>query len=373
MSERERAGLYVHVPFCRTKCPYCDFYSTTDHSLVDAWLNALQREVGLYKGELGVFDSIYLGGGTPSVLHDRQLATLMNCLHRELRFSVDTEITIEVNPDDITRERSAYLLDLGFNRISMGVQSLDEAELRFLKRRHDVPQTLRALESVRGSRCKSLGVDLIYGIEGQSTAGWLNTLGRVLEFEPEHMSCYQMTIERGTPLADLKDAGKLKPLGEKEETDFFLITSATLEDHGYVHYEISNFAKDADHISRHNSKYWRHVPYLGLGPGAHSFHRGFRWWNMRSVTQYCRFLARGRRPVEGHELLSREQLRLEALCLGLRTRDGADLELISHSPASRRVLHDLLESGVVRVVGNRLVPTRKGYLVADSLPVMLAS
>ena len=335
-------------------------------------MGAVQKEVRLYQGEFGVFDSIYLGGGTPSVLDDRRLASLMDHLRGCLLLSSDAEITIEANPDDISPERIARLPDLGFNRISLGVQSLDDDDLRFLKRRHDARQTLRALEMVRGSAFRNMGVDLIYGIEGQTTARFLKTLRRVLEFSPEHMSCYQLTIESGTPLAAMQAEGRFDALGEKREAEFFLLASTTLEDHGYVHYEISNFAKETHHISRHNSKYWHHFPYLGLGPGAHSFKEGSRWWNVRSVDEYCRLLSSGKRPVGGSEILSSEQLRLEALYLGLRTRDGVDLDLIAGNPTSRMALEDLIEAGIVGVSGSKLVPTRKGFLVADSLPVMLS-
>jgi oxygen-independent coproporphyrinogen III oxidase len=372
MSELGRAGLYIHVPFCRSKCSYCDFYSITDLSSAEAWLGAVQKEISLYQGEFGVFDSVYLGGGTPTVLDDRHLATLIDHLRCCLLLSTDAEITIEANPDDISLERIARLPDLGFNRISLGVQSLDEDDLRFLKRRHDARQTIRALEIVRGSAFENLGVDLIYGIAGQTTTRFLKTLDRVLEFAPEHLSCYQLTIENGTPLAALQAEGGFNPLEEKQEADFFLLASSTLEDRGYIHYEISNFAKDTHHISRHNSKYWHHVPYLGLGPGAHSFKEGSRWWNVRSVDDYCRLLSSGKRPVDASEILSPEQLRLEALYLGLRTRDGVDIDLIPDDPASRGGLEDLIEAGIVRIRGSRLVPTRKGFLVADSLPVMLS-
>ena len=372
MNPSEKPGLYVHVPFCLRKCPYCDFYSVTDLSWAAGWLDALRVEARVRGGLFDCFDSLYLGGGTPSVLDDRQLTMLMEGLRDGLRLSGEAEITIEANPDDIDPQKIALLLDLGFNRISLGVQSLNEDDLRFLGRRHDARQTVRALELVRGSEFSSMSVDLIYGIEGQSLSGWLENLDRILQFMPEHLSCYQMTVEEGTPFGALRAKGGIRPLGEEEEREFFLATSETLEARGYLHYEISNFARGATHISRHNSKYWRHVPYLGLGPGAHSFRPNVRWWNVRSVEDYCRSLANGEPPVEESETLSPEQVRLEEIYLGMRTKDGIDLRSVAGGSNGSAVLKHLQDAGVVRICGSRLLPTRKGFLLADSLPVLLS-
>ncbi|MBW1795870.1 MAG: coproporphyrinogen III oxidase family protein [Deltaproteobacteria bacterium] len=345
MSNGESPGLYIHVPFCRTKCPYCDFYSVTSLSLIPDWLDGLRKEAVFYKDHFAAFDSIYLGGGTPTLLAEHELAALMDCLFNNFTFSPDTEITIEANPDDITLDKLGVLRGIGVNRISFGVQSFDDKELQYLRRS---------------------------GFEGQTEAGWVQTIKRALDFRPEHLSCYQMTLEEGTPFGKMLAQGRMKLLGEEEEREFFLLTSRLLEKEGYIHYEISNFAMGKEYISRHNSKYWRHVPYLGLGPAAHSFREDVRWWNLGSIESYCKALVYGKLPVAGSETLSEEQHRLESLYLGFRTSAGVDLELVRNQPRFDMILSELQESGLVQVHMGRAIPTREGFLVADSLPLLFA-
>lgn len=370
--KRENPGLYIHVPFCRTKCPYCDFYSITSPSLIPAWREGLHREMVLYQGRFGRFDSLYLGGGTPTLLNSRELTTLTNHLFRYFIFSTDTEITIEANPEDLTPEKIALFRDLGINRLSVGAQSFDEKELRYLKRRHTARQTERALELIRSFGFSNLGIDLLYGFAGQTEDGWVKTMRRALEFRPEHLSCYQMTLEEETPFGKMRAEGRIRSLGEKKGRAFFLLTSRFLEEHGYIHYEISNFARGEKFYSRHNQKYWQHAPYLGLGPSAHSFQDGVRWWNYRSVHRYCQALADGEIPVEGSEALSAEQLRLESLYLGFRTRRGVDLQVFQNSPRSHEVLADLQKSELVKILNDRVLPNRKGFVVADRLPLLFS-
>ncbi|MDO9463001.1 MAG: radical SAM family heme chaperone HemW, partial [Deltaproteobacteria bacterium] len=327
----------------------------------------------IYKDRFAAFDSLYLGGGTPTLLAGRELTTLMDSLFRHFTFSPDTEITIEANPDDITLEKLALLRDLGTNRISLGAQSFDDRELQYLGRRHTARQTDKALEWIRASGFTNAGVDLMYGFAGQTEADWMQTMKHALDFEPEHLSCYQMTPAEGTPFGKMLAEGRIKPLEEEKERDFFLLTSRFLEEHGYIHYEISNFARSEDFFSRHNRKYWRHAPYLGLGPSAHSFQDGVRWWNYRSIRKYCQALAEGKPPVDGTETLSAEQLRLEALYLGFRTRDGVSMEILHNSsPQADQILSRLQKSGLVRVLKNRVLPTREGFAVADRLPLLFS-
>jgi oxygen-independent coproporphyrinogen-3 oxidase len=364
-------GLYVHVPFCRSKCPYCAFYSIASASLIPRWLNAFTKEISHYKGHFDEFDSLYLGGGTPTFLEVSDLAGMMEQIFTHFDFARDTEITIEANPCDLTREKTKSLRDLGFNRISLGVQSFEDDELSFLGRRHTAMQSKTALMDLRSSGFENIGVDLIYGFEGQSLKGWLKTLKQAVEFKPEHLSCYQLSIEKRTPFARLYKKGMLAPLSEEKQSAFFLTTSKFLEQHGYTHYEISNFAKNDSLVSRHNSKYWHHVPYLGLGPSAHSFKNSTRWWNIRSVRKYCEMLEGGKAPIEGYENLTEEQLRLESISLGVRTREGFYLEDISCDPQSNEKLSGLQESGFLKVENSRVVSTTKGFLVADRLPLFL--
>jgi coproporphyrinogen III oxidase-like Fe-S oxidoreductase len=433
-------GLYAHVPFCPRKCHYCDFYSLTDLSLVSPWLAALEKEASFYEDRFGVFDTLYLGGGAPSLLDAPQITALFACLRQRFSFSRDTEVTLEANPDDLTPEKIRLYKDLGVNRLSVGVQSFHDRELAFLGRRHNTRQTAQALEAARVAGFTNLSLDLIYGLPGQTLEDWRKTLNQALAFHPEHLSCYQLTYEPETPLGRKKARGEVIPATEEEERDFFIFTSRFLEDRGYLHYEISNFAclrepgnEPNYHInigadrslihplppqgggnpavaslshntqflanegfcagfidnkelfnrkpktenrkryySRHNRKYWRHVPYLGLGPGAHSFQKGVRWWNVRSVKQYCQTLARGRSPVAESETLSPGQIGLEALYLGLRTREGARLDLLRRTPGWEKALTELEKSGLMEVKQDRAIPTRQGFLLADRLALWLS-
>jgi oxygen-independent coproporphyrinogen III oxidase len=370
MNKTEHPGLYIHIPFCHSKCRYCDFYSVASSAAIPAWLHAVQTEVLLYKDKFQEFDSLYLGGGTPTILGERELAALIACLRKHFAFRPESEMTIEANPDDLSMDKLKAIGDLGINRVSLGVQSLDDRDLKYLGRRHGAEQALKAIEMIRSCGFAEVGVDLMYGLEGQRLPGWRRTIDQVLEFRPEHLSCYQLTIERGTPLGKMKQAGQVRPIGEKLETAFFVFTSRYLDKRGYRHYEISNFARSRETMCRHNRKYWSHVPYLGLGPSAHSFQAGSRWWNVRSTKKYCRLLAEGKAPVGACEVLSEEQLDLETLALGLRTSDGVDFHAAGGRLQSGNALEELQKSHLVRVSNGRVQPTRKGFLVADSLPLM---
>jgi oxygen-independent coproporphyrinogen-3 oxidase len=363
-----RPGLYVHVPFCRSKCPYCDFFSLPRPELIDQWLEDLKKEAALYTHLAGPFGSLYLGGGTPSFLNPSQLRSLFKTLESFFRLAPGAEVTLEANPEDVSPEKMEAALALGVNRVSLGAQSLTGEELALLGRRHSAGRVLEAVGIIRESGCANLGLDLIYGLPGQDGSGWSDNLHRALALSPEHLSCYQLSLAPGAALPGRR--GLLPLPGEEESRELFLLTSSLLEGAGFLHYEISNFARDRDLISRHNSKYWSHVPYLGLGPSAHSFWSGKRWWNHRSLKAYGRDLGVGRRPLAGEELLDSDQARLEALYLGLRTSQGMELALISGP--GQASLDRLVEEGLIRIESGRLTPTREGMIVADALALELA-
>jgi oxygen-independent coproporphyrinogen-3 oxidase len=360
-------GLYVHVPFCRSKCPYCAFFSIASTSLVPRWMAAFREEVCRYKGRFDLFDSLYLGGGTPSLLDGDVLAAIVKHLFTQHQFAPETEMTIEANPCDLTREKIRLIGNLGFNRISLGVQSFNDRILAFLGRFHSAERAKDVLKDLRDFGFQNISVDLMYGFRGQSLEDWVDTLKQAVAFKPEHLSCYQMGIEKQSRFGRMKEKGHWTALSEEEERDFFLITTQLLQDSGYMHYEISSYAREPQYVSRHNSKYWQHAPYLGLGPSAHSFHECRRWWDVRSIRAYCEMLEKDQLPIEGEENLTSRQLRLESIVLGLRTRQGFDQEKNPLSPRSDRMLSTLLDAGFVRVKGNRILPTTKGFLVADRL------
>ncbi len=365
------AGLYIHVPFCKTKCPYCDFYSITDLSLIPQWLGALRKEMAFYQESFSQFDSLFIGGGTPSLLDENTLSTLIALVRACRPLTPDSEITIEANPDDITERKVVFFRSLGINRLSLGVQSFNDEELSFLRRRHTSDGARRALESIR-SGFDNFGIDLIYGLKGQTDKQWLETLEEALSFQPTHLSCYQLTVEPHTPFGLMMAQGDLAPLTEAREERLFLATSRFLEKQGFIHYEVSNFARTEDHFCRHNMKYWNRSPYLGLGPSAHSFTNGRRWWNYGSFHQYCASLTDGARPVEDCETLSPDQVRLENLSLGFRTKWGVDLSELGMDTVNSPTILQLEKKGLIKVRNGRVVPTRKGFLMADRLPLMFS-
>ncbi|MDO9514879.1 MAG: radical SAM family heme chaperone HemW, partial [Syntrophales bacterium] len=330
----------------------------------------------LYRGVFDRFDTIYLGGGTPSLLGADQTGQILDALHRTFLFSVDTEITIEANPGDLSPEAAEALHTAGINRINIGVQSFDDGTLAFLGRRHGASEARSAIENARRAGFGNIGLDLIYGVPGQDIRSWLETLHTALSFAPEHLSCYQLTLEPSTPLGLKYRSGAIVPPDDDLLSEFFMKTSETLEEAGYVHYEVSNFARGDEWISRHNSKYWDHTPYLGLGPAAHSFSSARRWWNHRCLDRYIEETERGVPPIGGSEILTGEQLCLEALYLGLRTKEGIDLGKFSKRYGCD-LLHekgDLLRTmereGLVTITDNHLCPTRAGLLISDSLPLL---
>jgi oxygen-independent coproporphyrinogen-3 oxidase len=391
MSCAHYPGLYVHIPFCKSKCPYCDFYSITSTDQIEDFLAALDAEARLYREQFPAFDSLFLGGGTPSWLGETQIAGLMKNLRRHFAFASDSEITLEANPDDITAEKLRLFRDLGINRLSLGVQSFDEGELRVLGRRHTARQTLAAIDLIRAAGFANLGLDLMYGLPGQSLEAWLQTLETALSFNPEHLSCYQLTLEAGgtpaphetpalrTPMARRLARGEISLPDEETQREFFLLTADFLTAHGYLHYEVANFAQEGPqagslcyYCCRHNLKYWIRTPYLGLGPGAHSFDGRRRWWNFSSVEDYCSSLSAGGAPVAGVETLTPAQIRLETLALGFRTREGVSLATIRERPGGDAMVATLTQAGLVRVDCGRVIATLDGLVVADRLALGFA-
>ncbi len=365
-------GLYVHVPFCARRCRYCDFYSTTDPARVDAWLDGVRAEAGRHRGRWEPFGTLYIGGGTPSLLPLPALAQLIQALRERLTFAEGAEVTLEVNPDDVTREGARNWSDLGIGRASVGVQSFDDTVLRFLGRRHDARGAVEAVDRLRSAGFQDLGLDLLFGVPGMDAGLWRATLERALDQAPEHLSCYELTIEEGTPLGRAAADGIVELPGEETGRARFLEAHGILEEAGFDHYEVSNYARGPGHRSRHNTRYWRHVPYLGLGPSAHSFDGTHRWWNPRSLASWSRALAEGVDPAEARERITADQRRLEAVMLGLRTSSGVGLEALGPITVEvQRALDELVVERLVRIEGERVRPTVEGMLVSDGLPLRI--
>ena len=377
----EHAGIYVHIPFCIKKCPYCDFYSITDQSLKQQFVKTLIKEMQMASGHSFLFDTLYFGGGTPSVLTPENIGRIIENAYGLFNISTDTEITIEVNPGTVTSEQLAEYKNIGINRINIGAQSFNDEILNFLGRIHSSNDADLTIRGARKAGFDNIGIDLIYGIPGQTKETWLSDLQMAVEFKPEHLSCYMLTYEKGTPLDRDRQQGKFKPMADFLLGELFETTIEYLAAHGYVQYEISNFAKNTSRRSRHNIKYWSFLPYIGLGPSAHSFIGHQRYWNCRSVKKYIENIKQGRLPIEEKEVLSKEQQIIENIYLGLRKTDGIDIDVIDENLGInfRQIfaekIKQLKKDGYILNIQpeNHCALSRKGMLFLDSIASMLTA
>ena len=368
MAAVEAPGLYIHVPFCARRCPYCDFYSISALELIPRYVAGLAREASLAASQWPEpFETLYLGGGSPSLLNREGLTGLLAAL-APLNLTRLQEVTLEANPEDVLPEQADLWAEAGVTRLSVGLQTLDERWLGpVLGRRHRPSQSLAAAELLRG-RPFALSLDLIYGLPGQAPADWGRDLFRAAELEPRHISAYGLTAPSGSPLARSLAERLLPPLPPPDQAaELFLLTGQALEAKGFYRYEVSNFARPG-HESRHNLKYWRRIPYLGLGPAAHSFDGRRRWANVASIRRWASALDAGVRPLAFEETLDERAARLERIMLGLRLPEGLpEDELIG---AGR--LEEFIASGHLRRGEGRLHPTEKGLLAADRLALELS-
>ncbi|MFZ2397263.1 MAG: radical SAM family heme chaperone HemW [Smithella sp.] len=371
-----QAGLYIHIPFCLSKCGYCSFYSIKSIHLIPEYIAALKKEIKYYRNVFSSFDTIYIGGGTPSLLSVQQIDDILTTVNKYYKIDRRAEITIEVNPGDVSLEYLQALRKSGINRLNIGVQSFDDKILQLLGRRHSAREAIAAIEAARAAGFDNLGIDLIYGVHGLSIKSWKNTLQKAVSFKPEHISCYQLSLDDETSLFKKYSLNEWHFPDENTELKLFLTTADELENAGYIHYEVSNFARLDKFKSRHNHKYWQHTSYLGLGPAAHSFLNNKRWWNTSAVKTYLNKIAQGKMPVEDMETLSTEQLQLEALFLGLRTKAGIDLKHYKTKYGAdllkdkKTIIDALIENKLVELKNGFLRPTRAGMAVADSLALI---
>ena len=375
------AGIYVHIPFCIKKCPYCDFYSITDQSLEYQFIEALIKEMQIASSHPLIFDSLYLGGGTPSVLKPENIGRIIENAYRLFNILTDSEVTIEVNPGTVTPDKLKEYRNIGINRLNIGVQSFQDTNLDFLGRIHSSNDATKTIKCARKAGFDNIGLDLIYSIPGQTKKTWISDLRKAVEFEPEHLSCYMLTYEKCTPLDRDRQQGKFKPVADFLTGKLFEKTMEYLTTNGYIQYEISNFAKDAHRKSRHNLKYWSFTPYLGFGPSAHSFIKFQRYWNYRSVKKYINNITEGKLPVEEKEILNREQRMMEMVYLGLRRTDGIDINAIDEhlginfNQIFAEKIMQLEKDGYILHIQpkNRCALSRKGMLFLDSIASMFIS
>ncbi len=378
-SNHSPAGLYVHIPFCVKKCPYCDFYSITDLSLKGRFLDGLFKEMAFIQTRDLSFDTIYLGGGTPSLYDPSEVGGIIDSIQRRFSILSHAEITLEINPCTVT-VNSHSLKDyrrIGVNRINIGVQSFQQEQLEFLGRIHSVETAVETITAARLAQFENIGIDIIYGLPGQTAASLILDLKKAVSFDPEHISCYMLTYEPDTPLTHSMNAGLFSPLGDQLTGELFETARAVLDAEGYMQYEISNFAKSPDFISRHNSKYWDFTPYLGFGPSAHSFFPPERRWNHSSLSRYLADIDHEKPPVAGKETLTRQQQITEAIYLGLRTTDGIDIEKFDRAYGADfkqmfdQPLDTLQDDQWIELDSTRCRLSRKGMRFLDSVAKML--
>ncbi|RTZ95086.1 MAG: hypothetical protein DSY90_14415 [Deltaproteobacteria bacterium] len=367
------AGLYLHFPFCLKKCPYCDFYSITDLSRKDAYTHALIGEMELLASRIDCpFDTVYLGGGTPSIFSGPEIERILAAARSMFEISPAAEITLEVNPGTVTgRSLDAYR-QAGVTRLNVGVQSFNDRILKTLGRIHAAEAAADVLQQAIRAGFDYVGLDLIYGIPGQSMADWQADLERAARFEIDHLSCYMLSFEPGTRFDLQRRAGQLHPLPDTRTAAMYKRVVSELARRGYPQYEISNFSRPGRH-SRHNVKYWNGVSYTGLGPGAHSFNGATRSWNHRDLDQYIKSISGGNLPVAGKERLTRSQHMLEAICLGLRTSAGIgknDFEArfgVDFNHLFGDAVDELRGRGLFNENKSRLALSAEGMLFLDSI------
>ena len=366
-------GLYIHIPFCKSKCIYCDFYSLPRaEDRMDRYVSALCRQLAeiAQRTTAHTVDSVYLGGGTPSYLGEKRLRRILKTVKKHYHLSRDAEITLEANPDSAGDWRALRSLRrAGMNRLSLGVQSADDGLLRALGRPHTFAQAEEAAAAARRARIRNLSLDLIYGLPGQDLTGWKDTLERAAALEPEHLSCYGLKVEEGTPLWDMQE--KMDLPDDDAQADMYLWTVERLGALGYEQYEISNFARPG-RASRHNMKYWTLCEYAGFGPGAHSDLGDVRYAYLRSLDTYCAGVEAGVSVLESSEHIPPRERDIEYVMLGLRLTQGISRQEFENRyrlpfAPIQSVLERFRATGHAALAGERWRLTPEGFLVSNQI------
>ena len=389
------AGLYIHIPFCKSRCIYCGFYSTTQLEQRQKYVDALCKEMKLrsdHRSE-GVkefrssdnteatnnlstcqlvnlstkINTIYLGGGTPSQLSIAQLEQLFIYINKVYSIGEDAEVTMECNPDDITDDYVQAISRLPINRVSMGVQTFDDNRLRFLHRRHSSENVYNAVERLRQAGINNISIDLMYGFPNQTVDEWRLDIEKAISLNVEHISAYSLMFEEGTPLFKMLESKKIKEADEEQSLEMFNSLIDTLTAAGYEHYEISNFAKPGFR-SRHNSSYWQGIPYIGIGAAAHSYDIKTRQWNVYDIDEYIKSIDKGIIPME-YETIDDDTRYNDTITTALRTADGINMASLStkHRNHCHASAETYIAQGLLELKNNRLRITRKGIFVSDMI------
>ncbi len=366
-------SLYIHVPYCRKRCGYCDFNTYTPNELdantqIDNWAISAVRELEIAKRVLNKdleIDSIFFGGGTPSLLEKMELQKVFQGIRNNFKLGKDIEVTLEANPDDVSAEKISNWLEVGINRISVGMQSASKKVLQILDRTHEMSNIEKTVSLLKSNGIDNYSFDLIYGTPGETLEEWKESLEYVLSLNPTHISAYSLVIEPGTKMGQDLKAKKIERVDEDLSADKYLLADELLEKHNYYWYEISNWCKSGFE-SRHNLNYWKNNNWWGIGPGAHSHIEGIRWWNLKLPSQWQKRLEENNSPAKAREYLTSEQKISEEIMLSLRLKTG----LSSYNFSSSK-LDELLENKLIILKDDRIVLTKKGRLLADQVFAVL--
>ena len=369
------AGIYIHIPFCKQACHYCDFHFSTNQRNRRLICEAIAKEITLQttyiKNE--PIETIYLGGGTPSLLTLEELEIIFTALYSNFIVSKQAEITLEANPDDLTKEKLKILKEATINRLSIGIQSFQDETLKFFNRAHNQKEAVECISLAREAGFANISIDLIYAVPGQENRQWKKDVEQAVALQPEHLSAYALTIEEKTAFGKWQKTGRIKLIEETKAVADFELLMDTLAGAGYEHYEISNFCLKGYH-SKHNSSYWRQQNYLGVGPSAHSYNGGTRQHNIGNNHLYLKSLAEGKVPYE-MEVLTRENQINEYIFTTLRTQWGCDLDYLAkhlnYSLLDSAVLQQQLNQQLLTLEDSIIRLTRRGKLLADQVAVDL--
>ena len=367
------AGIYVHIPFCKRKCIYCDFYSIGAAGMEDRYVKALACELRMRKGELRgeAVKTLYLGGGTPSLLMPAQISCIAEALKREVGIDELEEFTIEVNPDDVSEDYISALADIGVNRVSMGIQSFVDSELHTINRRHSATEAEAAVENIRKAGIKNISIDLIYGLPDQTVETWQYSVEKAVGLDVQHISCYNLSYEEGTRLYFLREHGGIQECDEETCIKMYEYLVARLADAGFEHYEVSNFARQGKY-SKHNSSYWNGSIYLGLGASAHSYDGDVRSYNVANVKQYMSEIESGNLACE-RETSSTDEKYDEYVMIRLRTKWGIDTRGLKAAFGEKYYNHFMKESqsyiasGKMSCDGSCYRLTEAGVMISDMI------
>ena len=366
-------GIYIHIPFCKSRCIYCDFFTSTNESEMDSYVEALCKEIVLRKEELAndYVKTIYFGGGTPSRLNESHFQQIFGAISENYKLSNEMEVTIEANPDDLSHTYVDMLRELPFNRISIGIQSFDDQELKFLSRRHDANEAIQAVKYCQEKGFNNISIDLMYGLPNQTLAIWKRNLQQAIDLNIQHISAYHLIYEEKTRLYSLLQAGKVNPVDDDCSLQMFETLINTLTDADFEHYEISAFAKQG-FISQHNSSYWTGLKYLGFGPSAHSFDGEHRWWNVSSLPKYIAGINSLSPNIEKEDIDLTTKYN-EYIITGLRTVWGIDLDVMKTNFGDELYAYFLQNAqryfnlNYLKKEETTITLTKKGIFISDGI------